>query len=350
MSRHLSHRDAVCLSLHNHNDRGSGVAAAELGLMAGADRVEGCLFGHGERTGNVDLVTLALNLFSQGVDPMLDLSDIDEVRRIVERATDMDVPPRTPYAGELVYTSFSGSHQDAIKKGFAARAKQVDARKAEGLTKADAEIAVPWSMPYLPIDPHDVGRSYEAVVRVNSQSGKGGVAYLLGTTRKLELPRRLQIEFSRIVQRHTDTYGGEVDGARLWSIFADEYLPAAAAPEAELSRWGRFELRGATLTSTGDDKDSTLTVTLVDGGQEKRLTAVGNGPLDAFVTALEGTGLSVRILDYAEHALSEGHDAKAASYVECEVDGQVLWGVGIDPSITTSSFKAVISALNRALR
>ena len=350
MSRNLSHRESVCLSLHNHNDRGSGVAAAELGLMAGADRVEGCLFGHGERTGNVDLVTLALNLFSQGVDPMLDLSDIDEVRRIVERATGMDVPPRTPYAGELVYTSFSGSHQDAIKKGFAARAKQVDAKKAEGLTKADAEIAVPWSMPYLPIDPHDVGRSYEAVVRVNSQSGKGGVAYLLGTTRKLELPRRLQIEFSRIVQRHTDTYGGEVDGARLWSIFADEYLPAAAAPEAELSRWGRFELRGATLTSTGDDKDSTLTVTLVDGGQEKRLTAVGNGPLDAFVTALEGTGLSVRILDYAEHALSEGHDAKAASYVECEVDGQVLWGVGIDPSITTSSFKAVISALNRVLR
>ena len=350
MSRNLSHRESVCLSLHNHNDRGSGVAAAELGLMAGADRVEGCLFGHGERTGNVDLVTLALNLFSQGVDPMLDLSDIDEVRRIVERATDMDVPPRTPYAGELVYTSFSGSHQDAIKKGFAARAKQVDAKKAEGLTKADAEIAVPWSMPYLPIDPHDVGRSYEAVVRVNSQSGKGGVAYLLGTTRKLELPRRLQIEFSRIVQRHTDTYGGEVDGARLWSIFADEYLPAAAAPEAELSRWGRFELRGATLTSTGDDKDSTLTVALVDDGQEKHLTAAGNGPLDAFVTALEGTGLSVRILDYAEHALSEGHDAKAASYVECEVDGQVLWGVGIDPSITTSSFKAVISAVNRALR
>ena len=350
MSRHLSHRDSVCLSLHNHNDRGSGVAAAELGLMAGADRVEGCLFGHGERTGNVDLVTLALNLFSQGVDPMLDLSDIDEVRRTVERATGMDVPPRTPYAGELVYTSFSGSHQDAIKKGFAARNSQVSAKKAEGLTDAEAEIAVPWAMPYLPIDPHDVGRSYEAVVRVNSQSGKGGVAYLLGTTRKLELPRRLQIEFSRIVQRHTDTYGGEVDGDRLWSIFADEYLPAAAAPEAELSRWGRFELRGATLTSTGDDEDSTLTVTLVDGGEEKHLTAAGNGPLDAFVTALESTGLNVRILDYVEHALSEGRDAKAASYVECEVDGQVLWGVGIDPSITTSSFKAVISAINRALR
>ena len=350
MSRNLPRRDSVCLSLHNHNDRGSGVATAELGLMAGADRVEGCLFGHGERTGNVDLVTLALNLFSQGVDPMLDLSDIDEVRRTVERATGMDVPPRTPYAGELVYTSFSGSHQDAIKKGFAARNTQVSAKQAEGLTDAEAQIAVPWAMPYLPIDPHDVGRSYEAVVRVNSQSGKGGVAYLLGTTRKLELPRRLQIEFSRIVQRHTDTYGGEVDGDRLWSIFADEYLPAAAAPEAELSRWGRFELRGATLTSTGDDEDSTLTVTLVDGGEEKHLTASGNGPLDAFVTALESTGLSVRILDYVEHALSEGRDAKAASYVECEVDGQVLWGVGIDPSITTSSFKAVISAINRALR
>ena len=350
MSRHLPRRESVCLSLHNHNDRGSGVAAAEFGLMAGADRVEGCLFGHGERTGNVDLVTLALNLFSQGVDPMLDLSDIDEVRRTVERATGMDVPPRTPYAGELVYTSFSGSHQDAIKKGFAARSTQVNAKKAEGLTDAEAEIAVPWAMPYLPIDPHDVGRSYEAVVRVNSQSGKGGVAYLLGTTRKLELPRRLQIEFSRIVQRHTDTYGGEVDGDRLWSIFADEDLPAATAPEAELSRWGRFELRGATLTSAGDDEDSTLTVTLVDGGEEKHLTAAGNGPLDAFVTALEGTGLNVRILDYVEHALSEGRDAKAASYVECEVDGQVLWGVGIDPSITTSSFKAVISALNRALR
>ena len=350
MSRHLPRRESVCLSLHNHNDRGSGVAAAELGLMAGADRVEGCLFGHGERTGNVDLVTLALNLFSQGVDPMLDLSDIDEVRRTVERATGMDVPPRTPYAGELVYTSFSGSHQDAIKKGFAARNTQVSAKQAEGLTDAEAQIAVPWAMPYLPIDPHDVGRSYEAVVRVNSQSGKGGVAYLLGTTRKLELPRRLQIEFSRIVQRHTDTYGGEVDGDRLWSIFADEYLPAAAAPEVELSRWGRFELRGAPLTSTGDDEDSTLTVTLVDGGAEKHLTASGNGPLDAFVTALESTGLSVRILDYVEHALSEGRDAKAASYVECEVDGQVLWGVGIDPSITTSSFKAVISAINRALR
>lgn len=350
MSRSLSRRDAVCLSLHNHNDRGSGVAAAELGLLAGADRVEGCLFGHGERTGNVDLVTLALNLFSQGVDPMLDLSQIDEVRRTVEKATGMDVPPRTPYSGELVYTSFSGSHQDAIKKGFAARAKQVEAAKATGLDAEAAETAVPWSMPYLPIDPHDVGRSYEAVVRVNSQSGKGGVSYLLRQSHNLDLPRRLQIEFSRIVQRHTDTYGGEVNAERLWELFVDEYLPVkAAAPQAGLAPWGRYELKGATLTSAGDD-ESILTVTIRDNGERRLLTASGNGPLAAFVSALEQTGVSVRILDYAEHALSEGRDARAASYVECEIDGQVLWGVGIDPSIATSSFKAVISAVNRALR
>ncbi|MDO4243032.1 MAG: 2-isopropylmalate synthase [Actinomyces sp.] len=349
MSRNLSHRDAVCLSLHTHNDRGSGVAATELGLLAGADRVEGCLFGHGERTGNVDLVTVALNLFSQGIDPMLDLSDIDEIRRTVERSTQMDVPPRTPYVGELVYTSFSGSHQDAIKKGFFARVKQVEAAKAQGMDADEAENAVPWSMPYLPIDPHDVGRSYEAVVRVNSQSGKGGVSYLLKHTRNLDLPRRLQIEFSRIVQRHTDTYGGEVDSDKMWTIFADEYLPAAAAPGIELPTWGRFELKAATLTSSGEE-DSVLTVTIADSGQRRLLTASGNGPLDAFVTALEQTGVEVRILDYAEHALSQGRDASAASYVECEVNGQVLWGVGIDPSITTSSFKAVISAVNRALR
>ena len=349
MSRNLPHREHVCLSLHNHNDRGSGVAAAELGLLAGADRVEGCLFGHGERTGNVDLVTLALNLFSQGVDPMLDISDIDGIRRTVERSTGMDVPPRTPYVGELVYTSFSGSHQDAIKKGFAARAKQVEAARAEGLDAEGAETAVTWSMPYLPIDPHDVGRSYEAVVRVNSQSGKGGVSYLLKTTHNLDLPRRLQIEFSRIVQRHADTRGGEVDAGDLWTIFTDEYLPAKAAPGADLPAWGRYELKGATLTAAGDE-DSILTVTLRDGGQRRLLTASGNGPLDAFVTALEQTGVEVRILDYVEHALSQGRDALAASYVECEVDGQVLWGVGIDPSITTSSFRAVISAVNRALR
>ncbi|WP_159625494.1 MULTISPECIES: 2-isopropylmalate synthase [Actinomyces] len=353
VSRHLSHREHVCLSLHNHNDRGSGVAAAELGLLAGGQRVEGCLFGHGERTGNVDLVTLALNLFSQGIDPMLDLSDIDEVRRVVERSTQMDVPPRTPYSGDLVYTSFSGSHQDAIKKGFAARAKAVEARRAEGLEDDAAETAVPWSMPYLPIDPHDVGRSYEAVVRVNSQSGKGGVAYLLKNRHNLDLPRRLQIEFSRIIQRHADTYGGEIDATLLWRIFADEYLPIDAVIHRDglegLAAWGRFELKGATLTST-QDEDAILTVTLTDEGDERLLTASGNGPVGAFTTALEQTGVSIRILDYAEHALSEGRDATAASYVECEVGGQVLWGVGLDPSITTASFKAIISAVNRALR
>ena len=354
-SRNVSHREHVCLSVHNHNDRGTGVAAAELGVLAGADRVEGCLFGHGERTGNVDLVTLALNLFSQGVDPMLDLADIDAVRRVVEQATQMDVPPRTPYSGELVYTSFSGSHQDAIKKGFTARAKAVTAAaESHGVSQVEAEELVPWHMPYLPIDPHDVGRSYEAVVRVNSQSGKGGVAYLLKTTHNLDLPRRLQIEFSRIVQRHTDTYGGEVDAANLWHIFADEYLPAIALADREgledLVSWGRYQLEGTTLTSGGDGENSVLTVTITDNGVRRLLSAEGNGPVDAFVTALESTGVDLRVLDYAEHALSEGRDARAASYVECEVGGQVLWGVGIDPSITTASFKAIISAVNRALR
>lgn len=350
MNRNLSRRESVCLSLHNHNDRGSGVAAAELGLLAGADRVEGCLFGHGERTGNVDLITLALNLFSQGVDPMLDISDIDEIRRVVEGSTNMEVPPRTPYAGELVYTSFSGSHQDAIKKGFADRAGAVEAKRAEGLDAGAAETAVPWSMPYLPIDPHDVDRSYEAVVRVNSQSGKGGVSYLLKTTHNLDLPRRLQIEFSRIIQRHADTRGGEIDAGDLWTIFTDEYLPAdKVAPGSGLPAWGRYELKGATLTASGDE-DSILTVTLRDGGERRLLTASGNGPLAAFVVALRQTGVEVRILDYVEHALSQGRDALAASYVECEIAGQVLWGVGIDPSIVTSSFKAVISAVNRALR
>ena len=229
----------------------------------------------------------------------------------------------------------------------------VEAKRAEGLDADAAETAVPWSMPYLPIDPHDVGRSYEAVVRVNSQSGKGGVAYLLKNSHNLDLPRRLQIEFSRIIQRHTDTYGGEVDAALLWRIFADEYLPIDAVVHRDgledLAPWGRFEFNGATLTSTHDE-DSILTVTLADGGEKRLLTASGNGPVDAFTSALEQTGVSLRILDYAEHALSEGRDATAASYVECEVDGQVLWGVGLDPSITTASFKAIISAVNRALR
>ena len=341
MSRNISHRDHVAISVHPHNDRGTGVASAELALLAGADRIEGCLLGQGERTGNVDLVTLGLNLFSQGVDPGIDFSDIDAIRRTVEHCTSMETPPRVPYVGELVYTSFSGSHQDAIKKGFSARKKKV--AEAGG-----REEDVIWELPYLPIDPHDVGRSYEAVVRVNSQSGKGGVAYLMSTTHNLELPRRLQIEFSRIVQRHTDTYGGEIDADTLWKIFADEYLPTASAEG--LTPWGRFELGASRVVSSGDDEQVELHATLRDHGVPVEVDATGTGPIDAFVEALHSFDLDVRILDYSEHAMSQGRDAKAASYVEAAVDGQIVWGVGIDPSITRATYKAVISAINRALR
>ena len=340
MSRNLSRREHIALSAHPHNDRGTGIASAELAVMAGADRIEGCLLGQGERTGNVDLVTLGLNLFSQGIDPGVDLSDVDAIRRTVEYCTQMDTPPRTPYVGDLVYTSFSGSHQDAIKKGFAARAAKVAAAGGD-------ENAVPWELPYLPIDPHDVGRSYEAVVRVNSQSGKGGVAYLMSTAHALELPRRLQVEFSRIIQRHTDTYGGEVDADTLWAVFADEYLPTSAAPG--LQPWGRFELRSSQV-GTIDDEHVELTTVLIDSGAPVTVNAKGTGPIDAFVSALHEFDLDVRILDYSEHAMSQGRDAKAAAYVEAAIDGQIVWGVGIDSSISRASYKAVISAVNRALR
>ena len=340
MSRNLSRREHIALSVHPHNDRGTGVASAELALLAGADRIEGCLLGQGERTGNVDLLTLGLNLFSQGIDPGIDFSDVDEIRRTVEHCTQMEASPRAPYVGDLVYTSFSGSHQDAIKKGFAARKTKVDAAGGD-------ENAVVWELPYLPIDPHDVGRSYEAVVRVNSQSGKGGVAYLMSRAHNLELPRRLQVEFSRIVQRHTDTYGGEINADALWKIFADEYLPTSAAPG--LQPWGRFELRKSQV-GTVDDEHVELHAELTDNGVLTAIDANGTGPIDAFVSALHQFDLDVRVLDYSEHAMSQGRDAKAASYVEAAVDGQIVWGVGIDSSITRASYKAVISAVNRALR
>lgn len=340
MSRNLSRREHIALSVHPHNDRGTGIAAAELALLAGADRVEGCLLGQGERTGNVDLVTLGLNLFSQGIDPGIDFSRVDEIRETVEFCTSMPTSPRAPYVGDLVYTSFSGSHQDAIKKGFAERKKRVEAAGGD-------ENAVVWELPYLPIDPHDVGRSYEAVVRVNSQSGKGGVAYLMSATHNLELPRRLQVEFSRIVQRHTDEFGGEIDGDALWSIFADEYLPYSSAKG--LTRWGRFEL-GPSRVLTSSDNHVELNAVLNDGGAAIEIFATGSGPIDAFVSALHDLGLDVRVLDYSEHAMSQGRDAKAAAYVEAVVDGQIVWGVGIDSSITQASYKAVISAVNRALR
>ena len=340
MSRNLSRREHIALSVHPHNDRGTGVASAELALLAGADRIEGCLLGQGERTGNVDLLTLGLNLFSQGIDPGIDFSDVDEIRRTVEHCTQMEASPRAPYVGDLVYTSFSGSHQDAIKKGFAARKTKVDAAGGD-------ENAVVWELPYLPIDPHDVGRSYEAVVRVNSQSGKGGVAYLMSRAHNLELPRRLQVEFSRIVQRHTDTYGGEINAETLWKIFADEYLPTSAAPG--LQSWGRFELRKSQV-GTVDDEHVELHAELTDNGVLTAIDANGTGPIDAFVSALHQFDLDVRVLDYSEHAMSQGRDAKAASYVEAAVDGKIVWGVGIDSSITRASYKAVISAVNRALR
>ncbi|MBM3670241.1 MAG: 2-isopropylmalate synthase [Actinobacteria bacterium] len=336
MHRNLARRNSVVLSLHPHNDRGTAVAAAELGYMAGADRIEGCLFGNGERTGNVCLVTLGMNLFSQGIDPQIDFRDIDGIRRTVEYCNQIPVHERHPYGGDLVYTAFSGSHQDAINKGF--RAMEVDAAAA-GAPVDDFR----WEVPYLPIDPKDVGRTYEAVIRVNSQSGKGGVAYIMRTEHSLELPRRLQIEFSQVIQNVTDNEGGEVTPEDMWSTFSAEYLPDPKAP------WGRFALKSVKQDSAVDG-DTTVDVVLLDGGAEVALNGVGNGPIAAFCAALGSHGIDVRVLDYAEHAMSAGGDATAASYLECTVDGKVLWGVGIDPSITTSSLKAIISAVNRAVR
>ncbi|MBW1601029.1 2-isopropylmalate synthase [Streptomyces sp. JJ66] len=336
MSRNLSRRAFVCLSAHPHNDRGTAVAAAELAVMAGADRVEGCLFGQGERTGNVDLVTLGMNLFSQGVDPQIDFGQIDEIRRTVEYCTQMEVHPRHPYAGDLVYTAFSGSHQDAIKKGF-------DALEASAAAAGKTVDEVVWEVPYLPIDPKDVGRSYEAVIRVNSQSGKGGVAYVLKNDHNLDLPRRMQIEFSRIIQEKTDAEGGEITPAQIWEIFRDEYLPT---PERA---WGRIALRSAQSESTTDGHDA-LTVEAVVDGVATVLKGHGNGPISAFFDALAHHGIDVRLLDYVEHTLSEGASAQAASYIECAIDGKVLWGVGIDANTTRASIKAVVSAVNRATR
>ena len=338
MNRHLARRDSVILSLHPHNDRGTAVAAAELGYLAGADRIEGCLFGNGERTGNVDLVALGINLFTQGIDPHLDFSDLDEVKRTAEYCTQLKVHERSPWAGDLVYTAFSGSHQDAIKKGFEA----MDAR-AQAAGKHVDELV--WGVPYLPVDPKDLGRSYEAVIRVNSQSGKGGVAYLLKTDHALDLPRKLQIEFSAVVQAKTDAEGGEVTSAQIWEIFHDEYLPS---PDPG-AKWGRFELLS---TRTASDMTGTtqLSATLRDGDEIDAVEATGNGPIAAFLSMMQGQGIAIRLFDYVEHALSAGGDAHAASYVELEVNGRTLWGVGIDPDISTASLKAVVSAVNRAIR
>ncbi len=335
MSRNLSRREHVALSVHTHNDRGTAIADAELAVLAGADRVEGCLFGNGERSGNVDLVTLGLNLYSQGIDPMIDFSDIDEIRRTAEYCNGIGVHERHPYAGDLVYTSFSGSHQDAIKKGFD-RLEQAAAAAGRPVGE------MPWEMPYLPIDPKDVGRSYEAVIRVNSQSGKGGVAYIMKADHHMDLPRRLQIEFSQVIQRRTDSEGGEVDAAQMWQAFETEYL----AP-------GPFEL--VSFSSTSDEGTERIATTVRAFGTEHRLTGVGNGPIAAFCQAVSGLdmglgGVGVRVLDYAEHALSSGRDARAAAYLEIEIGDRVYWGVGISESIVRASLRAVISGLNRAAR
>ncbi|MBX0298897.1 2-isopropylmalate synthase [Cryobacterium sp. 1639] len=340
MSRHLAHRENVLLSLHPHNDRGTAIAAAELGYLAGADRIEGCLFGNGERTGNVDLVALGINLFTQGIDPQIDFGNIDEVKRTAEYCNQLPVPERSPWAGDLVFTAFSGSHQDAIKKGFEAMA----AEAAETEQSVDDLV---WAVPYLPIDPKDLGRSYEAVIRVNSQSGKGGVAYLLKTDHHLDLPRKLQIEFSGVVQAKTDADGGEVTSEQIWDIFNDEYLPAIHThPDA---KWGRFELF-STRTSSDLSGAVDLTVDLRDSESVASASATGNGPIAAFLGIMAERGIAITLYDYVEHAMSAGGDAMAASYVELDVNGKRFWGVGIDADISTASLKAVVSAVNRGIR
>ncbi|WP_336632965.1 MULTISPECIES: 2-isopropylmalate synthase [unclassified Microbacterium] len=338
MGRHLAHRENIIISLHPHNDRGTAIAAAELGYMAGADRIEGCLFGNGERTGNVDLVALGINMLTQGIDPEIDFSDIDHVKRTAEYCNQLPVHERSPWAGDLVFTAFSGSHQDAIKKGFEAMEARAD---AAGVSVDEIE----WAVPYLPIDPKDLGRSYEAVIRVNSQSGKGGVAYLLKTDHALDLPRKLQIEFSGVVQAKTDAEGGEVSSDQIWSIFTDEYLPAAAADD----KWGRFELL-STRTQSDMSGEVALEVTLRDGEATVATRGVGNGPVSAFLEVVREQGFDITLYDYVEHTLSAGGDAQAASYVELQVDGERLWGVGIDGDISTASLKAIVSGVNRAIR
>ena len=367
VSTHLDDRDSVVLSLHPHNDEGMGVAATELAVLAGADRVEGCLLGNGERTGNVDLVTLGLNWLTQGIDPQLDLSNVPEIRKTVEYCNQIKISERHPYAGNFVFTAFSGSHQDAIKKGLEAR--QVAAERAG----ADLDSFV-WLVPYLPIDPKDIGRTYEAIIRVNSQSGKGGMAYLLKTNHNLDLPKRLQIEFDKIVQNFADTTKKEVKDEDIWRLFKDEYLPVEQSGmtaagvvvgdthDASLAPWGRLKLLKVSVSSGEDGSDTVLKARLLDrgvnvGGEqpvEREVSGIGNGPIAAFLNAISNFGVDASIMDYVEHTMSVGADAMAASYVECQVgeadDAQIVWGVGIDSSITTSALKAIISAINRSQR
>lgn len=347
MHRNLNRRDSIILSLHPHNDRGEGVAAAELGYMAGADRIEGCLFGNGERTGNVCLVTLGLNMLTQGVDPQIDFSDIDQIRRTVEYCNQLRVPERHPYGGELVFTAFSGSHQDAINKGLAAMAERdaaedtpEDPASADYETLTEAVRNATWEVPYLPIDPKDIGRSYEAVIRVNSQSGKGGVAYIMKTDHNLDLPRPMQVEFSGIVQAVTDAEGGEVNPKAMWDIFATEYLDRTAPVDV---------ISTTVDGGQNEGEESAVTSQIEFNGEAKTLKGRGNGPIAAYCDALESLGVDVEVQEYNQHARTSGDDAEAAAYVLAEVNGQRVWGVGIAGSITYASLKAVTSAVNRAL-
>ena len=367
VSTHLDDRDAVVLSLHPHNDEGMGVAATELAVLAGADRVEGCLLGNGERTGNVDLVTLGLNMLTQGIDPQVDYSNVPEIRKTVEYCNQIKISERHPYAGNFVFTAFSGSHQDAIKKGLEAREVAADR------VGADLDKFV-WLVPYLPIDPKDIGRTYEAIIRVNSQSGKGGMAYLLKTNHNLDLPKRLQVEFDKIVQNFADTTKKEVKDEDIWRLFKDEYLPVEQSGmtaagvvvgdthDATLAPWGRLKLLKVAVSSGEDGSDTVLKARVLDRGvnvgvdepHEREISGIGNGPIAAFLNAVSNLGIEASVMDYVEHTMSVGTDAMAASYVECQVgedaETQIIWGVGIDSSITTSALKAIISAINRSQR
>ena len=367
VSTHLDDRDAVVLSLHPHNDEGMGVAATELAVLAGADRVEGCLLGNGERTGNVDLVTLGLNMLTQGIDPQIDYSNVPEIRKTVEYCNQIKISERHPHAGNFVFTAFSGSHQDAIKKGLEAREVAADR------VGADLDKFV-WLVPYLPIDPKDIGRTYEAIIRVNSQSGKGGMAYLLKTNHNLDLPKRLQVEFDKIVQNFADTTKKEVKDEDIWRLFKDEYLPVEQSGmtaagvvvgdthDATLAPWGRLKLLKVAVSSGEDGSDTVLKARVLDRGvnvgvdepHEREISGIGNGPIAAFLNAVSNLGIEASVMDYVEHTMSVGTDAMAASYVECQVgedaETQIIWGVGIDSSITTSALKAIISAINRSQR
>ncbi|MDK4240543.1 2-isopropylmalate synthase [Corynebacterium pseudodiphtheriticum] len=339
MHRNLNNRESLIISLHPHNDRGEGVAAAELGYLAGADRIEGCLFGNGERTGNVDLVTLGLNMLTQGVDPQIDFSDIAQIRRTVEYCNQLRVHERSPYGGELVFTAFSGSHQDAINKGLDAMAANVHPQASSSDVAWEELRETTWEVPYLPIDPKDIGRDYEAVIRVNSQSGKGGVAYIMKTDHGIAMPRAMQVDFSRVVQTVTDAKGGEVDSKTMWDIFANEYLETKSPVE---------QLSVSVQNAETEDKDATVTAKVIHDGEERSIEGTGNGPIAAYADALGNLGIDIEVLEYSQHARSAGEDAEAACYILATVNGSSVWGVGIASSTTYASLKALVSAANRA--